>query len=203
MSYPVADLLSEDPEQEAAEAAKKSAPLEERLFKARTILIYGGINQKMAEVVSARLLALQADSDEPITLFINSQGGHVESGDTIYDMIKFIKPEVIMIGTGWVASAGALIYSAASPQNRISLPNTRYLLHQPSGGTGGTASDIAIHAKEIVRMRERLNEIFSRETGQPVERIATDTQRDYWMSAEQAKAYGLVGRIVQTADEIG
>lgn len=203
MSYPVADLLSEDPEQEAAEAAKKSAPLEERLFKARTILIYGGINQKMAEVVSARLLALQADSDEPITIFINSQGGHVESGDTIYDMIKFIKPEVIMIGTGWVASAGALIYSAASPQNRISLPNTRYLLHQPSGGAGGTASDIAIHAKEIVRMRERLNEIFSRETGQPVERIATDTQRDYWMSAEQAKAYGLVGRIVQTADEIG
>jgi ATP-dependent Clp protease protease subunit len=182
---------------------KRPVNLEERLFKARTILIYGGINQKLAEAVTSRLLALQASGDEPITIFINSQGGHVESGDTIYDMIKFVKPEVKIVGTGWVASAGALIYAAAKPENRYSLNNTRFLLHQPSGGTGGTASDIAIHAREIVRMRERLNEIFAKETGQPVERIAKDTERDHWMSAQQAQAYGLVGKIIESAAELG
>jgi ATP-dependent Clp protease protease subunit len=187
-----------------AEAKTKPSPgIEERLFKARTILIYGGIDQKLAKEVSARLLALQAAGDEPITIFINSQGGHVESGDTIYDMIKFVKPEVRVVGTGWVASAGALIYAAAKKENRFSLPNTRFLLHQPSGGAGGTASDVAIQAKEIIRMRKRLNEIFARETGQPIERIEKDTDRDYWMSAEQAVEYGLVGKIVQNAAEIG
>ena len=152
---------------------------------------------------SARLLALAADSDEPITVYINSQGGHVESGDTIHDMIKFVAPPVRIIGTGWVASAGALIYAAAKRENRLSLPNTRFMLHQPSGGAGGTASDIAIMAKEIVRMRGRLNEIFARETGQPLERIQQDTERDYWMSAQEAKDYGLVGRIIASANEIG
>ncbi|MFN4311910.1 MAG: ATP-dependent Clp protease proteolytic subunit [Ferrovibrio sp.] len=186
-----------------AKAKDKSPGIEERLFKARTILIYGGIDQKLAKEVSARLLALQAAGDEPITIFINSQGGHVESGDTIYDMIKFVKPEVRVVGTGWVASAGALIYAAAKKENRFSLPNTRFLLHQPSGGAGGTASDVAIQAKEIIRMRKRLNEIFARETGQPIERIEKDTDRDYWMSAEQAVEYGLVGKIVQNAAEIG
>ncbi|MFN4275378.1 MAG: ATP-dependent Clp protease proteolytic subunit [Ferrovibrio sp.] len=186
-----------------AKAKDKSPGIEERLFKARTILIYGGIDQKIAKEVSARLLALQAAGDEPITIFINSQGGHVESGDTIYDMIKFVKPDVRVVGTGWVASAGALIYAAAKKENRFSLPNTRFLLHQPSGGAGGTASDVAIQAKEIIRMRKRLNEIFARETGQPIERIEKDTDRDYWMSAEQAVEYGLVGKIVQNAAEIG
>jgi len=181
---------------------RKVPGLEERLFKARTILIYGGINQKLAETVSARLLALAAESDDPITIYINSQGGHVESGDTIHDMIKFVKPTVRIVGTGWVASAGALIYSAAKRENRLSLPNTRFMLHQPSGGAGGTASDIAIMAKEIVLMRQRLNEIFARETGQPLERIQRDTERDFWMSAQQAKEYGLVGRIIESASEI-
>ena len=187
---------------EADDKAKKTPALEERLFKARTILIYGGINQKLAENVTARLLAMQADGDAPITLFINSQGGHVESGDTIYDMIKFVTPEVRIVGTGWVASAGSLIFSAAKPHNRYALPNTRFLLHQPSGGTGGTASDIAIHAKEIVRMRQRLNEIYARETGQPIERITRDTERDYWMSAQEAIDYGLVGKIIENASEL-
>ncbi|WP_341898940.1 ATP-dependent Clp protease proteolytic subunit [Ferrovibrio terrae] len=186
-----------------AEKAKKENPgIEERLFKARTILIYGGIDQKIAKEVSARLLALQSAGDDPITIFINSQGGHVESGDTIYDMIKFVKPDVRVVGTGWVASAGALIYAAAKKENRFALPNTRFLLHQPSGGAGGTASDVAIQAKEIIRMRKRLNEIFARETGQTLERVEKDTDRDYWMSAEQAVEYGLVGKIVQNAREI-
>jgi ATP-dependent Clp protease protease subunit len=186
------------------EKAKDKTPgIEERLFKARTILIYGGIDQKIAKEVSARLLALQSAGDDPITIFINSQGGHVESGDTIYDMIKFVTPDVRVVGTGWVASAGALIYAAARKENRFSLPNTRFLLHQPSGGAGGTASDVAIQAKEIIRMRKRLNEIFARETGQTLERVEKDTDRDYWMSAEDAVAYGLVGRIVQNAKDIG
>jgi len=185
------------------EARDKTAAIEERLFKARTVLIYGGIDQKLAREVSARLLALQSAGDDPITVYINSQGGHVESGDTIYDMVKFVKPEVRMVGTGWVASAGALIYAAAKRENRFSLPNTRFLLHQPSGGAMGSASDFAIQAKEILRMRRRLNEIFAAETGQPVERVEKDTERDYWMSAQQAVEYGLVGKIVQNATQIG
>lgn len=203
----IARLDDEDAPEKNGDADKekvrdKTPAIEERLFKARTILIFGGIDQKLAKEVSARLLALQSASDDPITIFINSQGGHVESGDTIYDMIKFVKPDVRVVGTGWVASAGALIFAAAKPENRFSLPNTRFLLHQPSGGAGGTASDVAIQAKEIIRMRKRLNEIFARETGQPLERIEKDTDRDYWMSAEQAVEYGLVGKIVQNAREI-
>jgi len=203
----IARLDDEDAPEKNGDADKekvrdKTPAIEERLFKARTILIFGGIDQKLAKEVSARLLALQSASDDPVTIFINSQGGHVESGDTIYDMIKFVKPDVRVVGTGWVASAGALIFTAAKPENRFSLPNTRFLLHQPSGGAGGTASDVAIQAKEIIRMRKRLNEIFARETGQPIERIEKDTDRDYWMSAEQAVEYGLVGKIVQNAREI-
>ena len=188
---------------EHGEARDKTPAIEERLFKARTVLIYGGIDQKLAREVSARLLALQSAGDDPITVYINSQGGHVESGDTIYDMIKFVKPDVRVVGTGWVASAGALIYAAAKRENRFSLPNTRFLLHQPSGGAMGSASDFAIQAKEILRMRRRLNEIFAAETGQPLERIEKDTERDYWMSAQQAVEYGLVGKIVQNATQIG
>lgn len=199
--------LDEDEPEKNGETDKekvrdKTPAIEERLFKARTILIFGGIDQKLAKEVSARLLALQSAGDDPITIFINSQGGHVESGDTIYDMIKFVKPDVRVVGTGWVASAGALIFAAAKMENRFSLPNTRFLLHQPSGGAGGTASDVAIQAKEIIRMRKRLNEIFARETGQTLERVEKDTDRDYWMSAEQAVEYGLVGKIVQNAREI-
>lgn len=195
--------LGQEPEAESAVPEKRSPQIEERLFKARTLLIYGTIDQKLAERITARMLALQYESSDPITIFINSQGGHVESGDTIYDMIKFVKPEVRIVGTGWVASAGALIYAAAKREHRFSLPNTRFLLHQPSGGTGGSASEIEIHAREIIRMRQRLNEIFARETGQPVERIAKDTERDYWMSAEDAASYGLVGRIISSAEELG
>ncbi len=196
-------VSGKESEAETVAPEKRPPQIEERLFKARTLLIYGSIDQKLAERVTARLLALQYESDDPITLFINSQGGHVESGDTIYDMIKFVKPDVRIVGTGWVASAGALIYTAARRENRFSLPNTRFLLHQPSGGTGGSASEIEIHAREIIRMRKRLNELFARETGQSVERVTTDTERDYWMSAEDAITYGLVGKIITSAAELG
>jgi len=177
-------------------------PLRERLFKSRTLVIAGEVNQKLASSVTAQLLALASDSDDPITVFINSQGGHVESGDTIHDMIRFVKPRVRIVGTGWVASAGALIYVAVPRDDRFCLPHTRFLLHQPAGGVGGTAADIDIEAREILKMRERLNRVFAEQTGQPLSKIEDDTRRNFWLSATEAQEYGLVGKIISTSDEL-
>ncbi len=174
----------------------------ENLYNSRTIMIVGSIDDTMAQNVCAKLLSMAATSDEPITVIVSSPGGHVESGDMIHDMIKFIKPRVRILGSGWVASAGALIYVAADIQDRYSLPNTRFLLHQPSGGVGGMASDIKIQRDEIVKMRDRLNQIFVLATGQKIERIEKDTNRDFWLSVEEAKDYGLVGTIISNAEQI-
>jgi ATP-dependent Clp protease protease subunit len=179
-----------------------STLMNERLFKARTLIISGEINQRLAASVTTNLLALAAESSADITLFINSQGGHVESGDTIHDLIRFLTPKVRIVGTGWVASAGALIFVSVPREYRYCLPNTRFLLHQPSGGSGGTASDIEIEAREILRMRDRLNRVFARETGQPLERIEEDTRRNFWLSAEEAQRYGIVGKIIQHQSEL-
>lgn len=177
-------------------------PLAQKLFAARTVIISGEINQAVAERAMTQLLAMATESDKRITVFINSQGGHVEAGDTIHDVVRFITPPVRMVGTGWVASAGALIFVAVPRKLRYCLPNTRFLLHQPAGGMGGTASDIAIEAREIVKMRERLNRIFARETGQTIERIEDDTLRNFWLDADQAKEYGLVGKIIGKQSEL-
>lgn len=174
----------------------------DKLLRARTVILSGEITQKLASTVSAQLLALSADSDAPITLFINSQGGHVEAGDTIHDLIRFVRAPVRIVGTGWVASAGALIYVSVPRDQRYCLPNTRFLLHQPAGGMGGTASDIDIEAKEIIRMRDRLNRIFAKATGQPLERIEEDTHRNFWLEASAAQRYGLVGKIIEKASEL-
>lgn len=176
--------------------------IEEKLLEQRTIMIYGGINQDVARDVSEKLLILAAHSQDDIKVFINSQGGHVESGDTIFDMIRFCGAPVKVVGTGWVASAGALIYAAPPVENRICLPNTRFMIHQPLGGMSGSATDVAIEAKEIVKMRARLNQIFADQTGQPVEKVAKDSDRNYWMSAEEAIKYGLVGRVAKTIKDI-
>lgn len=183
---------------------KKEQPniLMEKLIKSRTVFICGEINQELAEKVCSQLLILQEISDEPIKVFINSQGGHVESGDTIHDIIQFIKPQVKIIGTGWVASAGITIYLAADKENRYSLPNTRYLIHQPMGGFNGQATDIGIEAEEILRMRKRVNTIISDATGQPLEKIDKDTDRNFWLSATEAIDYGIVGKIIKTQDEL-
>lgn len=178
-------------------------PVTRHLFDARLVIISGEITQESAERVMAQLLAMTAASaSEPITIYINSQGGHVEAGDSIHDMIRFIAPPVRMVGTGWVASAGALIYVAVPRKDRFCLPNTRFLLHQPAGGMGGSAADIAIEAREIVKMRERLNRIFAKETGQSIERIEDDTSRNFWLDAEQAVEYGLVGKIIAKQSEL-
>jgi ATP-dependent Clp protease protease subunit len=183
-------------------AASMTDAVRDRLFKSRTLIISGEINQKLVSHVMGQLLAMADESDKPINVFINSQGGHVESGDTIHDVLRFIKPRVRMIGTGWVASAGALIYVAVPREDRFALPNTRFLLHQPAGGASGMAADVEIEAREILRMRERLNRIFARETGQPFERIETDTHRNFWLDAEQAKDYGLVGHVINSVSEL-
>jgi ATP-dependent Clp protease protease subunit len=175
----------------------------EKLFRARTVIISGEINQRVAANVMAQMLALAADSSDDITVFINSQGGHVEAGDTIHDLVRFLSPRVRMVGTGWVASIAALIYLAVPREDRYCLPNTRFLLHQPAGGAGGTASDIEIEAREILKMRDRLNRVFAQQTGQPLERIEEDTRRNFWLTAEEAKRYGLVGKVIEHQTELG
>lgn len=188
--------------EEKDKSAATPAMLTEKLFQKRHIILTGGIDDEKAKIVSAQLLAMAAENDEPINLFISSPGGHVESGDMIYDMIKFVSPTVRTIGSGWVASAGALIFVAAEKQNRFCLPNTRFLLHQPSGGMGGNASDIAIQAKEIIKMKDRLNQIFATETGQSLDVIEKDTDRDFWMGTEEAINYGLLGKVIRSQAEI-
>ena len=188
--------------EEAAEAAKQFAMLENTLLEHRTLTIFGEIDKDCAQRCTERLLAMAFKSDDPITVFIGSPGGHVESGDTIFDMIRYIKPVVRTVGTGWVGSIATHIYLAAEKEHRYALPNTRFLIHQPAGGFGGDASDIEIHARELVKTRERINRIIAEQTGQPVDRVEKDTDRDYWMSAEESMEYGLVGRIIESADDL-
>jgi ATP-dependent Clp protease protease subunit len=209
-SYHRADEDDDDedgdkPEAEEAgkpkDAAAPFSSIQRNLFVSRTVLVFGQITMKLAEQISAQLMALSVENDDPIRIVINSPGGHVEAGDTIHDMIRFIKPEVRVLGTGWVASAGAHIFLGAKADRRYCLPNTRFLIHQPLGGVGGKATDIAIEAKEIIKMRHRLNRIIASETGQPLEKVERDTDRNYWMSAEEARDYGLVAHIIQRHDQ--
>ena len=196
------DEEEEDEKNDTKTAEPQSTPVHNALFKSRTVLIFGEVDMKMAERVTAQLLAYAADGQGDIKVVLNSPGGHVESGDTIHDMIRYVGPRVKMIGTGWVASAGAHIFLGAKKENRYCLPFTRFLLHQPLGGVRGQASDISIEAEEILKMRERLNREIARETGQPYERIVQDTERNFWMGADEAKAYGLVSKIIQSASEV-
>jgi len=190
----------DDPKSQSPEP--QSTPVQKALFKSRTVLVFGEIDMKLAERVSAQLLAYAAEGEDDIRVVVNSPGGHVESGDTIHDMIRFIRPKVKMIGTGWVASAGAHIFLGADKARRFCLPNTRFLLHQPLGGVRGAASDITIEAEEIIKMRERLIREIAKETGQPLEKVAKDTDRNFWMGAEEAVKYGIVSKIVERADQV-
>lgn len=174
----------------------------ELFFKSRNVLVTGGIDDKLASKVTMQLLALAEDSDDPINMFISSPGGHVESGDMVHDMIKFITPTVRCIGSGWVASAGALIFVGAKKENRYCLPNTRFLLHEPRGGVGGSVSDIQIQAEQINIMRERFHKIFAKATGQTEKKIAKDTERDFWLTTDEALDYGLLGKVINSASEL-
>jgi ATP-dependent Clp protease, protease subunit len=190
----------EHPETEApapSTAEPRNAFLEEKAFKSRTVLLFGEVSDRSASDIARRLIALDADSSEPIDLLVSSPGGHLESGDAVHDIIRFIAAPVNMIGTGWVGSAATHLYLAVPRERRFCLPNTRFLIHQPSGGAGGPASDIAIHAQEIIKARERVARIIARETGRSIESVQQDIERDRWMSAEEAIEYGLVGRIIE------
>ncbi len=189
--------------EEVASEEKREMPMEEQLlFKSRQVLIFGEIDDAQARAVCRRLLALDAQSHDPVTIFVSSPGGHVESGDAIHDMIRFVSSPVTMVGTGWVGSAAAHIFLAGEKARRLCLPNTRFLIHQPAGGAGGQATDIAIQAEQIIKMRERLARVIAERTGQPIERVAKDIERDYWMDTEQAMEYGLISRVIESAGEL-
>lgn len=185
-----------------SEPGSPSSSLAERLSSARTVLVFGEIDAKLSERVCGEILALDAASPDPIRVVVSSPGGHVESGDAIHDVIRFVSAPVHVVGSGWVASAGALIYVSVPRPRRYALPNTRFMLHQPSGGAGGVAADIAIAARQIVATRERLERIFAEATGRTLEQICEDTRRDHWMTATEALEYGLVGSIVDSAAAI-
>ena len=189
-----------------ADQPENSAPREEglglRMLKTRTVLVSGAVDDKLAEKTIAQLLILDAESHDPIRVLITSQGGHVDSGYAIHDMLRFIESPIITIGAGWVASIAVPILFGAPKERRYSLPNTRFLLHQPTGGAGGQASDIRIEAEEILKVREKLNGLIAAETGQDIERVTKDSDRNFWMDAEQAKEYGLVGQVVTRTTEI-
>jgi ATP-dependent Clp protease protease subunit len=187
---------------EPSTAEPRNAFLEEKAFKSRTVMLFGEISDKSAADIARRLIALDADSNKPIDLIVSSPGGHLESGDAIHDIIRFITAPVNMIGTGWVGSAATHLYLSVPKERRFCTPNTRFLIHQPSGGAGGPASDIAIHAQEIIKARERIARAIARETGKPYDTVLNDIERDRWLSAEEAIEYGILGRIIQSKNDI-
>lgn len=180
----------------------QSTFLEEKAFKSRTVFLFGPIDQRVAAEIARRLIALAAESAKPINLLVSSPGGHLESGDAIHDIVRFIDAPVNMIGTGWVGSAATHAFLAVERERRFCLPNTRFLIHQPSGGTGGRASDVAIQAAEIVKARERIAQVISRATGRPLEQVLVDIEHDRWMSADEAIQYGLLSRVIERQAEL-
>ena len=192
----------EDDDKKKEEEKGGGEGMMQKLLKSRTILVTGTVDQELAEKVITQLFVLDSDSHDPIRVVISSPGGHVDSGYAIHDVMRCIESPVITIGAGWVASIAVPILFGGDKDKRVSLPNTRFLLHQPSGGAGGQASDIRIEAQEIIKIRERINKLISDETGQPVEKIAKDSDRNFWMNAEEALEYGLVSKIVSSLSEI-
>ena len=183
---------------------KENTPevLSEKFLKTRQILLTGEINKELSEKIIKQLLLLEADNNDPIYVYIDSPGGDVDAGYAILDMIRFINAPVYMIGMGLVASAGALILLSSPKEMRYALPNSHYLIHQPLSGMKGVATDIEIHAKEIVKIRTKINELIAEETGKAVEDVARDTERDYWLNAEEAKNYGLVSKTISKREEL-
>lgn len=193
----------DDDDDEEEKPVRFPDALAERLLETRTILLSGQVNKELAERVIRQLLLLESKSEEPIKVMIDSPGGDVDAGYAIFDMARFVKPSIWMIGMGLVASAGALILLAAPRERRVALPNSHYLIHQPLSGLRGVATEIEIHARELEKTRDKLNKLIAEETGQSLERVVKDTDRDYWMNAEEAQSYGLISRIAKTRDELG
>ncbi len=181
---------------------KESENLIGKMMKTRSILLSGEVNKDLAERVIRSLLILEANGDDPIKVFIDSPGGDVDAGYAIFDMIRFVKPQVYTIGMGLVASAGALILLAAHKDRRVGLPNSHYLIHQPLSGMRGVATDIEIHARELEKTKAKINRLIAEETGKDLEQIEKDTDRDYWLNAEESLDYGLISKVVANRMEL-
>jgi len=190
-------------EEQKEEKKQGQDMLIEKMMETRTILLSGEINKELAEKVVRQLILLEAQGDGPVKVFIDSPGGDADAGYAIYDMLRFIKPDVYTIGMGLVASAGAIILLAASRDHRIALPNSHYLIHQPLSGIRGVATEIEIHARELEKLRHKINKLISDETGRDLKKVEKETDRDFWMNADEAQKYGLVSRIVKTREELG
>jgi ATP-dependent Clp protease, protease subunit len=173
-----------------------------KFLKTRTILLTGEVNKELAEKTVRQLLLLEAEGSEPIRIFIDSPGGDVDAGFAIFDMMRFVKPEVVTVGMGLVASAGALILLGGRKKQRYGLPNSHYLIHQPLSGMRGVATEIEIHARELEKVRQRINMLIAEETGKPLEQVEKDTDRDFWMNAEEASQYGLIARIISSRKDL-
>ncbi|MBA7474561.1 MAG: ATP-dependent Clp protease proteolytic subunit [Spirochaeta sp.] len=188
---------------EKAEDSKEGeSSLMQKILKTRNILLSGEIDKSLAERIIRQLILLEAENDEPIKVFIDSPGGDADAGYAIFDMMRFVKPPVYTIGMGLVASAGAIILLAAPKERRLGLPNAHFLIHQPLSGMRGVATEIEIHAHELDKLRQRINVLISEETGQPLEKVEKDTDRDFWMNCEEARDYGLIERVIIRRDEL-
>ncbi len=196
-------IAADEPENDEKKTPQKPEEvMSERFLKTRTILLTGEVDKDLSEKVIRHLLLLESISPDPITILIDSPGGDVYAGFSIFDMIRFIKAPVRIVGMGLIASAAALILLAVPKERRYGLPNSSYLIHQPLSGIQGVATEIEIHARELEKTKERLNEIIAEATGQSLERVSRDTDRDYWMNSKEAVAYGLIEKTISTRDEL-
>lgn len=188
--------------QNEGDQEEKQDGLFQRLLRTRNIILSGEVDKASAEKVVRQLLLLEEDSDDPIRVFIDSPGGDADAGFAIFDMLRFVKPDIYTIGMGLVASAGALILLAAPAERRLGLPNSHYLIHQPLSGIRGVATEIEIHARELEKLRVKINNLIADETGQKLDKVENDTDRDFWMSAEEAKEYGLLSSVITNRSEL-
>ena len=191
-----------DDEKEDEKKDKGPDALAEKFLKTRQILLSGEINKDLAEKFNKQLLLLEADSDDPVYVYIDSPGGDVSAGFAIYDMIRFVKCPVVLIGNGLIASAAALILLAVSKERRVGFANSEYLIHQPMSGMRGTCSDIQIHAENLAKTKAKINKIISEATGKDLATVEKDTDRDYWLNAEEAISYGLISKVISNRDEL-
>ena len=190
-------------EEDKEKNAKQESPVNEKLLKTRSILLSGEINKDSADKLIKDLLVLESESNEPVKLYINSPGGDVDAGYAIYDMIRFVKCPVIIIGMGLVASAAALVLLAVPSERRVGLPNSSYLIHQPLSQMRGNATEIEIHALQLEKIKAKINKVISEATGKSLEQVAKDTDRDHWLNAEEALEYGLISKTVSSREELG
>jgi len=200
----IKNSIEEDDDEDDDEEDKKSAdPLIVKMLKTRTILLSGQVNKDLAERTIRQLLLLDEENDKPIKIFIDSPGGDADAGFAIFDMIRFVKAPVWTVGMGLVASAAAIIQLAAPRERRVGLPNSHYLIHQPLSGIRGVATDIEIHARELEKLREKINRLIADETGIELGQVEKDTDRDHWMNGEEAVKYGLISKIILHREELG